>query len=54
LSPRLRQSVLLIKEKVASGTTYEDAVVLARYARLRPDPARTDNPFNAFVDGAMG
>jgi hypothetical protein len=53
LSPRLRQSVLLIKDKVAAGTTYEDAVTLARYARLRPDPSRTDNPFNAFVDGAM-
>jgi hypothetical protein len=53
LSPKLRQSVLLIKDKVPSGTTYEDAVVLARYARLRPDPARTDNEFNAFVDGAM-
>jgi hypothetical protein len=32
LSPRLRQSVLLIPDKVGSGATYEDAETLARYA----------------------
>ena len=34
LSPKLRQNVLLITDKVGAGTTYEDAE--ARYARLAP------------------
>jgi hypothetical protein len=34
LPAKLRQGVLLIKEKVAAGTTFEDAEVLARYNRL--------------------
>ncbi|HLH93557.1 MAG TPA: hypothetical protein VKW08_00420 [Xanthobacteraceae bacterium] len=53
LSPRLRQAVLLIKEKVPCQTTYEDAVTLARYARLKPDPTRQDNPYTAFIEAAM-
>lgn len=36
LPPKLRQSVLLIENKVWSGTTVEDAETLARYARLTP------------------
>jgi hypothetical protein len=32
LSPKLRQAVLLIKDKEAAGATYEDAETLARYA----------------------
>jgi hypothetical protein len=48
LSPRLRQAVLLIKDKVASGTTVEDAETLASYARL----LRGTNGFNDFVQGA--
>ena len=50
LPPKLRQSVLLIKDKEASGTSMEDAETLAGYARL----ARGTNGFNAFVDQAMG
>jgi hypothetical protein len=34
LSPKLRQNVLLMQDKVASGTTIEDAETLARYAGL--------------------
>jgi hypothetical protein len=48
LSPKLRHSVLLIKDKVASGTTVEDAETLASYARL----LRGTNGFNDFVQGA--
>jgi len=40
----------LMKEKVAAGTTVEDAEVLAGYARL----PRGTNGFNAFVDQAVG
>jgi len=50
LSPKLRQAVLLMKEKVAAGATVEDADVLAGYARL----PRGTNGFNAFVDQAVG
>lgn len=46
---RLRQSVLLIEDKVASGTTADDAETLARYARLLPGT----NGFNSFVQDAM-
>jgi hypothetical protein len=49
LNPKLRQSVLLIKDKVASGTTVEDAEVLASYAGL----ARTTNGFHDFVSDAI-
>jgi hypothetical protein len=50
LSPKLRQAVLLTKEKVPAGTTVEDAEVLAEYALL---PSGT-NGFNPFVDQAVG
>lgn len=53
LAPRLRNSVLLIEEKVASGALYDDAVDLARLAGLRPDFAHDDNPYNSFIDEAM-
>jgi hypothetical protein len=49
LSPKLRQSVLLIKDKVASGATTEDAETLARYERLIPNT----NGFNEFVQQAV-
>lgn len=50
LTPRLRQAVLLIKDKVPSGTTFEDAETLARYSRLAPGT----NGFNDFVAEALG
>jgi hypothetical protein len=49
LPPKLRQSVLLIKDKVASGTTVEDAETLAKYARFVPGTVG----FNDFVAGAI-
>lgn len=49
LPPKLRQSVLLIKDKVASGATYEDAETLALYERH----VRGTNAFNEYVAGAM-
>lgn len=49
LSDKLRRSVLLIKDKVGSGTTFEDAEVLAKYARLQPG---TDG-FSGFVQGMI-
>lgn len=53
LPPKLRQSVLLIKEKEASGATYEDAETLAKYAGLRPDHLREDNDYDNFIFDAM-
>ena len=49
LSPKLRQNVLLIKDKVASGTTVEDAETLAEYERL----ASGTNGFNDYVAAAI-
>lgn len=49
LSPKLRRSVLLIEDKVASGTTMEDAETLAQYARLVPGTTG----YNDFVQSAM-
>jgi hypothetical protein len=49
LSKSLRQSVLLIDEKVASGTTADDAEELARYQRL----GRGTNAFIDFVASAI-
>jgi hypothetical protein len=40
LAPKLRQNVLLTKDKVASGATVEDAETLARYERLVPGRSR--------------
>lgn len=53
LSPKLRQGVLLIEDKVGSGTTYEDAETLAKYAGLRPDPTRQHNSYNEFIKEVM-
>jgi hypothetical protein len=53
LSDKLRRSVLLIKDKQAAGTTYEDAEVLAKFAGLRPDFFREDNDYSRFVQRAM-
>jgi hypothetical protein len=47
--PKLRQALLLMKEKVAAGTTVEDAEVLATYAEL----ARGTNGYNSFAEGAI-
>lgn len=49
LPERLRQHVLLQKDKVASGTIFEDAEVLARYAQLLPGT----NAYNEFVEGLV-
>jgi hypothetical protein len=49
LPPKLWHNVLLIKEKEAAGTTYEDGGMLARYAKLLPGT----NGFNTFVDRAI-
>lgn len=49
LPPALRRNVLLIEDKVAAGTTLEDAETLAAYARF----ARNTNGFNDFVRDAM-
>jgi hypothetical protein len=48
LPTKLRQNVVLIKDKVLSGTTVEDAETMARYARLTPHT----NAFNDFVSDA--
>jgi hypothetical protein len=50
LTPKLRQSVLLIKDKEASGATAEDAETIATYMS---GFARGTNGYNAFVAGAM-
>lgn len=49
LTPKLRNSALLIEDKVAGGATFEDAETLANYARL----PRGTNAYNAFIDQAM-
>jgi hypothetical protein len=49
LPPLLRRTALLIKDKVAAGTTLEDAETLAAYARHQ----RATNAFNDFVQEAM-
>lgn len=54
LAPKLRNSVLLIKDKEASGALYDDAVQLAQLTGLHPDHSREDNPYNDFIDRAMG
>jgi hypothetical protein len=50
LNPKLRQQVLLISDKVASGTTVEDAELLASYAGL----SRATTGFHDFVSDAVG
>jgi len=53
LPAKLRQSVLLIKDKVASRTTYEDAQTLALYEGHNPDPLREDNEYNKFIQRSI-
>lgn len=53
-APALRQDILSIADKEASGALYHDAVELAELAGLRPDFLRDDNPYNSFIDRAMG
>src|SRR6185437_14087279 len=50
LPVKLRQSVLLIKDKVGSGATLDDAETLAGYAKR----LRGTNEYNDFVHGVMG
>ena len=49
LPPALRRTALLVKDKEACGTTFEDAVTLAQFKRLTPET----NAFNDFVEAAM-
>jgi hypothetical protein len=49
LPPMLRNAALLIENKVASGTTMQDAKTLAMYARLVPDT----NAYNDFAQEAI-
>jgi hypothetical protein len=50
LDDALQQELLLIENKDASGTTYDDAVVLADYmCRFRP----TEDGYNTFIEQAM-
>ena len=49
LEPKLRQSVLLIKDKIASASTYDDAATLAQYAGLQPGTIG----YNDFITDAM-
>lgn len=46
---RLRNVMLLIQDKQASGALYDDAVLLARFAGLTPGT----NAFNDYVEGAI-
>jgi hypothetical protein len=52
LPAKLRNVALLIKDKYGSGALYDDAIELAKYEGLRPDPSREDNPYNRFIDEA--
>jgi hypothetical protein len=52
LPEMLRRSVLLIKDKVVEGAWYDDAVLLAKYEGLQPDPLRADNSFQRYVQAA--
>jgi hypothetical protein len=49
LTPKLRQSMLLIKDKVACSTTGDDAETLALYAGM----PRGTNKFNEYVQHAI-
>jgi hypothetical protein len=50
LPTALRRMALLVKNKEASGTTFEDALTLTHLKRLQ----LATNAFNEFVDAAMG
>jgi hypothetical protein len=43
----------MLMPKVGRGCTFEDAVELATYEGLRPDPTREKNPYNKFINEAM-
>jgi hypothetical protein len=51
LSGKLRQTILLIEEKIPSGTTVEDAEELAKY--VRPSLGKNSNKFHAFIEDAI-
>lgn len=40
-------------EKIGSGVVYEDALELAKYKKLRPDPLRAGNDYDKFIDAVM-
>jgi hypothetical protein len=50
LSPKLRNGVFLIKDKVVAGATVEDAETLARIAGMVPGTVE----YNDFIDAATG
>ena len=43
----------MLMPKAGKGCTFEDAVELAKYEGLRPDPTRQKNPYNKVIDDAM-
>lgn len=47
------RDLCMTMEKVGRGCIYKDAVELAQYARLRPDPTREKNPYNEFIEEVM-
>lgn len=49
LPPKLRQTVLLIEDKVASGAMIDDAAMLASYARLQSGTVGYDD----FISNAI-
>jgi hypothetical protein len=49
----MRQLCLLMPERVPMQCTYDDAEVPAKYAGLRPDRDRAQNPYNDFVTAAI-
>jgi hypothetical protein len=51
----LRRALLSIKDIHASGVQYDDAVLLAKHAGLKPDPSRTilGNDYDDAIDAAM-
>ena len=53
LSADMQNMVLGIENKRGRRCTYDDAVTLAKHARLRPDLLREDNPYNRFIDEVM-
>lgn len=53
LPEKLRKAVLLTRDKEAHEALYDDAVLLAKYEGLRPDPDHRDNEYNLFIDTAM-
>lgn len=53
LPTKLRQRMLLIKDKSAARATFKDAVELAIAVGLRPDPLRQDNEYERYILAAM-